>query len=122
MSKAESTIVGIFLGVACVWLSFVTCWWTAAIVYMLVGGHIRQSGHCERPGRVDGRDRSGYSFPPEMDSWILRSKSVVAGSHLRCALRAGGGLFYGITSWDFYLRSPSWGLRGAQTASQPIKR
>jgi hypothetical protein len=38
MSKAETTIVGIFLGVACVWLSFVTCWWTAAIVYMLVGG------------------------------------------------------------------------------------
>jgi len=38
MSKAESTIVGIFLGFACIWLSFVTCWWTAAIVYAIVGG------------------------------------------------------------------------------------
>jgi len=38
MSKAERTIVGIFLGGACLWLSFVTCWWTAAIVHALVAG------------------------------------------------------------------------------------
>lgn len=38
MSKLESSIVGIFLGGACVWLSFVACWWTAAIVHMHVEG------------------------------------------------------------------------------------
>jgi hypothetical protein len=38
MSKLENTIVGILLGVACAWLSFVACWWTAALVHMYVGG------------------------------------------------------------------------------------
>jgi hypothetical protein len=37
MSKLESTIVGILLGGACTWLSFVACWWTAAVVHMYVG-------------------------------------------------------------------------------------
>jgi hypothetical protein len=38
MSKLENTIVGILLGGACAWLSFVACWWTAAVVHMYVGG------------------------------------------------------------------------------------
>ena len=38
MNKVESTIVGILLGGACAWLSFVTCWWTAAIVHAHVAG------------------------------------------------------------------------------------
>lgn len=38
MSKLEYTIVGILLGGACAWLSFVACWWTAAMVHMYVGG------------------------------------------------------------------------------------
>jgi hypothetical protein len=38
MSKLENTIVGILLGGACAWLSFVACWWTAAMVHMYVGG------------------------------------------------------------------------------------
>ena len=37
MSKLEITIVGILLGGACVWLTFVACWWTAAMVHMYVG-------------------------------------------------------------------------------------
>ncbi|HOK78348.1 MAG TPA: hypothetical protein PLW35_11585 [Verrucomicrobiota bacterium] len=38
MSKLESTIVGILVGGACVWLSFVVCWWTAALIHIYVGG------------------------------------------------------------------------------------
>lgn len=38
MSRLEYTIVGILLGGACVWLSFVVCWWTAAAVHLYVGG------------------------------------------------------------------------------------
>lgn len=38
MSKLESTIVGVLIGGACVWLSFVACWWTAAIIHIYVGG------------------------------------------------------------------------------------
>jgi hypothetical protein len=38
MSRLEHTIIGIFLGGACAWLSFVACWWTAALVHMHVGG------------------------------------------------------------------------------------
>jgi hypothetical protein len=38
MSKLEDTIVGILLGGACAWLSFVACWWTVAMVHMYVGG------------------------------------------------------------------------------------
>lgn len=37
MSKLENTIVGILLGGACVWLSFVACWWTAAMIHMYEG-------------------------------------------------------------------------------------
>jgi hypothetical protein len=37
MSRLENTIVGVLLGGACAWLSFVVCWWTAAIVHMYVG-------------------------------------------------------------------------------------
>jgi type III secretory pathway component EscS len=38
MSKLENTIVGILLGGGCAWLSFVACWWTAAMVHMYFGG------------------------------------------------------------------------------------
>jgi hypothetical protein len=38
MSKLENTIIGILLGGVCAWLSFVACWWTAAMVHIYVGG------------------------------------------------------------------------------------
>jgi len=38
LSRFENAMVGIFLGGACVWLSFVACWWAAAMVHMYVGG------------------------------------------------------------------------------------
>jgi hypothetical protein len=38
MNKFENTIVGILLGGACAWLSFVACWWMAAMVHMYTGG------------------------------------------------------------------------------------
>jgi hypothetical protein len=38
MSKLENAIVGIMLGGASVWLSFVACWWAAAMVHRYVGG------------------------------------------------------------------------------------
>lgn len=37
MSKLEKTIIGVLLGGACAWLSFVVCWWTAAIVHIYFG-------------------------------------------------------------------------------------
>lgn len=37
MSKLEKTIVGVLLGVACAWLSFVVWWYTAAIAHMYLG-------------------------------------------------------------------------------------
>ena len=38
MSKTESIIVGVFLAGICPLLVFVVCWWTAAVVLMLVPG------------------------------------------------------------------------------------
>ncbi len=38
MSNLEKTTIGVLVGGACVWLSFVVCWWTAAMVHMYVGG------------------------------------------------------------------------------------
>jgi len=38
MINLENTIVGILLGGACACLSFVACWWTAAMAHMYIGG------------------------------------------------------------------------------------
>jgi hypothetical protein len=35
MSKLESIIIGLVVGIACPWLTFVTFWWTAALPYLL---------------------------------------------------------------------------------------
>ncbi len=34
MSKAESTIIGLFIGMICPWLSFVDFWWTTALLHL----------------------------------------------------------------------------------------
>ena len=34
MSKLESIIVGFVVGIACLWLTFVAFWWTAALLYL----------------------------------------------------------------------------------------
>jgi hypothetical protein len=36
MSKLESVIVGVAVGIACPWLTFVAFWWTAAAIHLLV--------------------------------------------------------------------------------------
>lgn len=38
MRPLENTLVGLAVGGACAWLSFVTCWWAAALVHRYVGG------------------------------------------------------------------------------------
>ena len=38
MSKIESIIVGLFLGITCPLLTFVTFWWSAALLHMHVAG------------------------------------------------------------------------------------
>jgi hypothetical protein len=36
MSKLESIIVGLVVGIACPWLTFVACWWAAAAFHLYV--------------------------------------------------------------------------------------
>jgi hypothetical protein len=34
MSKIEATIIGLFIGIICPWLTFVAFWWTVALLYL----------------------------------------------------------------------------------------
>src|ERR1035437_567578 len=34
MSKTESTIIGLFIGIICPWLTFVAFWWTTALLHL----------------------------------------------------------------------------------------
>ena len=36
MSKLEATIIGLFIGIICPWLTFVACWWTAFLLHQYV--------------------------------------------------------------------------------------
>jgi len=36
MNKLESTIIGLFVGITCPLLTFVACWWTAAVLHLYV--------------------------------------------------------------------------------------